>query len=51
MVKRFGNKRWFTYIFRKPLDTIVTKLQKNGYEDTLYYDVKSVIISISNKIV
>lgn len=39
MVKRFGNKRWFTYIFRKPLDTIVTKLQKMGMK-ILYITIK-----------
>lgn len=38
LVKWFGNKRWFTYVWRKTLDIIIGKLLKCGYEDTPYID-------------
>lgn len=38
MVKLFGDKKWFSRIFRKRLNKIVNKLNKSGYEDTPYSD-------------
>lgn len=38
LVKWFGNKKWFIYLCRRPLDAIVCKLLDNGYEDTPYTD-------------
>lgn len=38
IVKLFGKKNWFRIFWKKRLDKMVFKLQKNGYENTPYYD-------------
>lgn len=38
IVKMFGEYEWFHKMWRKPLDRLVSKLQKNGLESTLYKD-------------
>ena len=38
IVKIFGDKNWFKKIWRRKLDKLVDKLQKEGYENTPYND-------------
>lgn len=38
IVKIFGKKKWFNKIFKKKLDKMVDKLQKQGIEATVYND-------------
>lgn len=38
IVKMFGKYEWFHKMWRKPLDRLVSKLQKQGVEDTPYSD-------------
>jgi hypothetical protein len=38
LVKWFGKTEWFKTIFRYPLDKLVIKLNKNGFENTPYND-------------
>lgn len=38
LVKLFGNQNWFRRICCKHLDSLVKKLQTNGYQDTPYID-------------
>ena len=38
IVKLFGKYNWFNNLFRLPLNQMVAKLRKNGYEDTPYKD-------------
>ena len=38
IVKWFGNTSWFKKMWKVPLDRMVSKLQKNGFEDTPYKD-------------
>lgn len=38
IVKVFGNQNWFKVFWKKQLDKMVSKLQKDGYENTPYYD-------------
>ena len=38
LVKRFGQKIWFTSFWRGKLDKIVAKLQEKGIADTPYED-------------
>lgn len=38
IVKMFGKYEWFHKMWRKPLDRLVSKLQKNGMENTPYKD-------------
>ncbi|MCD7781890.1 MAG: DUF2318 domain-containing protein [Methanosphaera sp.] len=38
LVKYFGDKKWFVKLFRKPLNYIVSKLQRAGVESTCYID-------------
>lgn len=38
IVKMFGEYEWFHKMWRKPLDRLVSKLQKNGLESTPYKD-------------
>lgn len=40
LVKHFGEKKWFVCIWKKQLDGMVSKLKKNGFEDTPYYDIQ-----------
>lgn len=39
LVKWFGKKNWFIKMWRKKLDEMVSKLNKNGIEDTPYQDI------------
>jgi len=38
LVKAFGNKRWFTSVFKNVLDKFVVKLKNKGYSDAKYND-------------
>lgn len=38
IVKMFGKYKWFHNMFKKPLDRLVSKLQRNGMEGTPYKD-------------
>ena len=38
LVKAFGEKKWFRNPIKKYLDKKLTKLEKNGYQDTPYID-------------
>lgn len=38
IVKMFGKYEWFHNMWRKPLDRLVSKLQKMGMENTPYKD-------------
>ena len=38
LVKRFGASRWFTNMWKKRLDKMVTRLEKRGFENTPYRD-------------
>lgn len=38
IVELFGNQLWFHKLFKKPLDSLVNKLQNNGVESTPYND-------------
>lgn len=38
IVKIFGEKNWFKKLWRRKLDKLVDKLQKEGYENTPYND-------------
>lgn len=38
VVKLFGKQNWFRAFWKKRLDKIISKLQKNGYDNTPYYD-------------
>lgn len=40
LVKWFGKSRWFKALFLVPLDRLVSRLQKNGVENTPYNDRK-----------
>ncbi len=37
-VKLFGNKSWFRTFWKKRLDKMIFKLQRDGYDNTPYYD-------------
>lgn len=37
-VKLFGNKNWFRTFWKKRLDKMIFKLQRDGYDNTPYYD-------------
>lgn len=37
-VKLFGNKNWFRTFWKKQLDKMIFKLQRDGYDNTPYYD-------------
>lgn len=37
-VKLFGNKNWFRIFWKKRLDKMIVKLQRDGYDNTPYYD-------------
>lgn len=39
IVKLFGNTRWFNKIFKKKLDKLVNKLNREGYDSTPYSDL------------
>ena len=39
LVKLFGDKKWFVDIWKKKLDFMVVKLQKDGFESTPYDDM------------
>lgn len=38
IVKMFGKYKWFHNMWKKPLDRLVSKLQRNGMESTPYQD-------------
>ncbi len=38
VVKVFGRTTWFNLFWRRKLDKMVTRLKKNGFEDTPYHD-------------
>ncbi|WP_106764174.1 DUF2726 domain-containing protein [Pseudoruminococcus massiliensis] len=38
IVKLFGKQKWFKVFWKKRLDKMVFRLQKDGYENTPYYD-------------
>lgn len=40
IVKRYGETKWFKRIWKRKLDKMVVRLQKNGYESTPYNDRK-----------
>lgn len=39
IVKYFGEKKWFKKIWKNKLDSMVEKLQKEGYKNTPYNDI------------
>lgn len=38
LVKYFGNQKWFRTFWKNRLDTMVSKLNQHGVEDTKYFD-------------
>lgn len=40
LVRWFGNKKWFKYLWKKQLDKIILFLQDRGFDSSLYTDKK-----------